>query len=166
MSDDAKDKGLVAMISGILGGKRTEAQDSEPHPIVEAPASTSAAATAPLAPEMPPKSEGGPPAAGTPSSTPTIPTSVGGPDERRPQLPAVAIADLVLHELRKVDGFPRSGVSITVYGYRSWNAMIRFAPFSTTSQNAARLRRALPEIVFKLRQYVDLETVEDSGPPP
>jgi hypothetical protein len=93
-----------------------------------------------------------------PPTKPTVSTSVGGPDERRPRLPAVAIADLILSELRKIDGFPRSGVSITVYGYRSWNAMIGFAPFSTTSQNAARLRQALPEIVYKLRQYVDLET--------
>jgi hypothetical protein len=57
-----------------------------------------------------------------------------------------------------MEGFPRSGVSITVYGYRNWNAMIRFAPFSITSLNAASLRKALPDIVFKLRHYVDIET--------
>jgi hypothetical protein len=160
MSDDAKDKGLVAMISGILGGKRTEAQASETRPVAEAAptAPTGATATASLVPEMPPKLQEQPTGAGAPPSEPTVPTSVGGSDEKRPRLPAVAIADLVLHELRKMEGFPRSGVSITVYGYRSWNAMIRFAPFSITSQNAARLRQALPDIVFKLRQYVDLET--------
>jgi hypothetical protein len=57
-------------------------------------------------------------------------------------MPAVAIGDLVLGELRKVYGFPSSGVSITIYGYRNWNAMIRFAPFSTTLRSAARLREA------------------------
>ncbi|WP_369721267.1 hypothetical protein AB8Z38_30105 [Bradyrhizobium sp. LLZ17] len=97
-------------------------------------------------------------AAVAPATKPTARISVGGPDERRARLPAVAIADLVPSELRKLDGFPRSGVSITIYGYGNWNAMIRFAPFSTTFQNAARLRQALPDIVFKLRQYVDLET--------
>ncbi|MGY4286149.1 hypothetical protein ACVWXO_005369 [Bradyrhizobium sp. LM2.7] len=97
----------------------------------------SAPSTAPVAPEMPP------------------PTN--GPDERRARLPAVAIGDLVLSELRKMDGFPRSGVSITVYGCRNWNAMIRLAPFSTTSQNAARFRQAMPDIVFELRKYVELE---------
>lgn len=35
--------------------------------------------------------------------------------------------------------------------------MIRFAPLSTTSQDAARLRHALPDIVFSLQQYVELE---------
>lgn len=82
-----------------------------------------------------------------------IVTQPGG--KRR--LPAEAIADLVLGELRKIEGFPASGVSITVYGYRNWNAMITFAPFSTTFRDATRFRQALPDIVFKLRRYVDLE---------
>jgi hypothetical protein len=160
MSNEAKDAGLVALISGILGGKRAEAQASEPHPPAEAAptAPTGAPATAPLASDMPQELQEERIAAAAPPTQPTVPMSVGGPDEKRPRLPAVAIADLVLSELRKMDGFPKSGVSITVYGYRNWNAMIRFAPFSTTSQNAARLRQALPDVVFRLRQYVDLET--------
>ncbi|MGY4501091.1 hypothetical protein ACVWYH_005022 [Bradyrhizobium sp. GM24.11] len=157
MGDAAKDQGLVALIGGILSGKRAEVQASEPHPLAEAAptAPMSAPSTAPVAPEMPPAEEPMAPAA--PPTKPTVPTSVNGPDERRARLPAVAIGDLVLSELRKMDGFPRSGVSITVYGYRNWNAMIRFAPISTNSQNAARLRQALPDIVFKLRKYVELE---------
>ncbi|MCP3466581.1 hypothetical protein [Bradyrhizobium sp. CCGUVB23] len=159
MSDDAKDAGLMALISGILGGKRAEQPASEPHRLAEASplAPTSAPATAPPAPEMPPTLQEEPLAASAPPNKPIVPTPAGNHDEKRARLPAVAIADLVLGELRKVDGFPKSGVSITVYGYRPWNAMIKFAPFSTTSENAARLRHALPDIVFKLRQYVDLE---------
>jgi hypothetical protein len=147
MSDKAKEAGLAALISGILGVTRADAQAPEQHPVTEA---------APPTPEVPPKLQQEPTAA--PPSKPSVPTSAAGADEKRPRLPAVAIADLVLHELRKMEGFPRSGVSITVYGYRNWNAMIRFAPFSITSQNAARLRKALPDIVFKLRHYVDIET--------
>lgn len=155
MSDEAKDAGLVALISGILGGKRAEAQASEPHPLAETTqtAPTSAPESASLAPETPSKLQ-----AAAAQDKPTVPIPVGRPDERRARLPAVAIGELVLSELRKMDGFPRSGVSITIYGYRNWNAMIRFAPFSTTFQNAARFRQALPDIVFKLRQYVELET--------
>jgi hypothetical protein len=159
MHDDAKEKGLVAIISGILGGNRAEAQAPGPYPVAEAASTApmSAPATTPLAPETPPRLPEEATAATAPPSKPTVPT-LAGPDERRPRLPAVAIGDLVLHELRKMEDFPRSGVSITIYGYRNWNAMIRFAPFSITSQNAARLRRALPDVVFKLRQFVDLET--------
>jgi hypothetical protein len=37
MSDEAKKAGLGVLISGILGGKRAEAQASEPHPVAKAP---------------------------------------------------------------------------------------------------------------------------------
>ena len=78
------------------------------------------------------------------------------PDGKR-LLPAEAIADLVLGELRKLENFPATGASVTVYGYRHWNAMITFAPFSTNFQNATRFRQALPELVFRLRRFVELE---------
>jgi hypothetical protein len=152
MSDDA------GLISGILGGSRADEQASGPHPLAEAvpSAQTSAPATTPPTSEMPPTLQEEPVTGAAPAK-PVVPLSAGGADEKRARLPAVVIADLVLGELRKVDRFPKSGVSITVYGSRPWNAMIRFAPFSTTSQDAARLRQALPDIVFKLRQYIDLE---------
>jgi len=153
MNDRAKETGLAAVISGILGGKRAGEQASAAHPLAEAAAST----TAPPAPARPPTLQGEPATAAAPPAKPLVPLSPGGPDEKRARLPAVAIADLVLGELRKMDGFPESGVSITVYGSRPWNAMIRFAPFSTTSQDAARLRHALPDIVFRLREHVELE---------
>lgn len=135
MSDDAKNAGLAALIRGIF------APSASPAP----------------APEMPPTLQEEPVTAAAPPAKPVAPLSAGGPDEKRARLPAVAIADLVLGELRKMDGFAKSGVSITVYGSRPWNAMIRFAPFSTTSQDAERLRHALPDIVFRLRRYVELK---------
>ncbi|WP_458146731.1 hypothetical protein [Bradyrhizobium sp. UFLA05-109] len=143
----------MALISGILGGKSTNEQASRSHPPAEAAQSAPTSATAPPAPEMPPTLQ----EESAPRTKPIASMSTGGHDEKRARLPAVAIADLVLGELRKVEGFPKSGVSVIVYGYRPWNAMIRFAPFSTTSQNAARLRHALPDVIFRLRQYVELE---------
>jgi hypothetical protein len=35
--------------------------------------------------------------------------------------------------------------------------MITFAPFSTTFRDATRFRHAMPDIVFKLRRFVELE---------
>ncbi|MCP3469841.1 hypothetical protein NLM33_05795 [Bradyrhizobium sp. CCGUVB1N3] len=157
MSDEAKEAGLAALISGILGGKLTNERASRSNPLGESAQSAPTGATAPPALEMPPTLQEEPVTASAPRTKPIAPMSAGGPDEKRARLPAVAIADLVLGELRKVDGFPKSGVSITVYGYRPWNAMIRFGPFSTTLENASLLRRALPDIVLRLRQYVDLE---------
>lgn len=144
MSDDAKDAGLVAMISSILGGnKRAEGANRPPLaeaqiPEAESPKLQGASDQALAAPKLV--------APGPPLT----------PDGKR-LLPADAIADLVLGELRKIEDFPASGVSVTVYGYRHWNAMITFAPFSTTFQNATRFRQALPDLVFKLRRFVELE---------
>ncbi|MBR0851480.1 hypothetical protein JQ543_27305 [Bradyrhizobium diazoefficiens] len=147
MSDDAKDAGLVAMISSILGGgKRTEAVEAAMPAewIAPAPVSQPEPAVS-LQPQDAPAAE-----AAEPAGRPATP-------QGRRRLPAEAIAELVLGELRKIDNFPASGVSVTVYGYRHWNAMLTFAPFSTTFQNAARIRQAMPDLVFKLRRFVELE---------
>jgi hypothetical protein len=145
MSDEAKDAGLVAMISSILGGgKRADAVET-----------AVPAEFLPAAPTGVPE-----PAASKQrqddSIAEAVPAPSVSPDGKR-RLPAEAIADLVLGELRKIDNFPASGASVTVYGYRNWNAMITFAPFSTTFQNATRFRQAMPDLVFRLRRLVDLE---------
>lgn len=154
MSDDAKDAGLVAMISSILGGnKRTEA--ASPPPLAD----VMPAAPAPDVVQIPeaesPKLQDASDQAVT-ATKPVASSQPLTPDGKR-LLPAEAIADLVLGELRKIEDFPASGVSVTVYGYRHWNAMITFAPFSTTFRNATRFRQALPDLVFKLRRFVELE---------
>ncbi|UWU70468.1 hypothetical protein [Bradyrhizobium sp. NC92] len=157
MSDEVKDAGLVAMISSILGGNK-RADHVAPPPLAEVPPivpadpaepvetskSDAAAAKAERAPDAVP-------AATKPAE------SIATTRDGKRLLPAEAIADLVLGELRKLENFPSSGVSVTVYGYRHWNAMLTFAPFSTSFQNATRFRQAVPDLVFKLRRFVELE---------
>lgn len=155
MSDDAKDAGLVAMISSILGGnKRAEA--ASPPPLADfmpaAPAAAPIADVAQIPEAESPKLQE---ASDQPAAAPKLVAPLT-PDGKR-LLPADAIADLVLGELRKIEDFPASGVSVTVYGYRHWNAMITFAPFSTTFRNATRFRQALPDLIFKLRRFVELQ---------
>ncbi|MFT4121254.1 hypothetical protein [Bradyrhizobium sp.] len=160
MSEDGRDAGLVAMISSILGGgKRTETV--EPPVLAEVPPSApSNGAEAPLVPTPPEPSSTHQDEsdAATDSVKPIeAPAHVTAQPDGKRRLPAEAIAELVLGELRKIESFPASGASVTVYGYRHWNAMITFAPFSTTFQNATRFRQALPDLVFKLRRFVELE---------
>ncbi len=166
MSEDGKDAGLVAMITSILGGNKR----ADSPPLTEAPPTAPANEpetveppaldAAPVEPEI--RSE--PPPGTAPAETKPVemkpaeaPANIATTPDGRKLLPAEAIADLVLGELRKMDGFPASGVSVTVYGYRNWNAMLTFAPFSTSFQNATRFRQALPDLVFKLRRFVELE---------
>ncbi|MET4391420.1 hypothetical protein ABIB73_007210 [Bradyrhizobium sp. F1.4.3] len=159
MSDDAKDAGLVAMISSILGGNK-RAESVEPPPLAEFVPATPTSEPEPLAAQIP---EAGPlkrqdaPNAAVASAKPIEPASQSLTPDGKRRLPAEAIADLVLGELRKIEDFPASGASVTVYGYRHWNAMITFAPFSTTFRNATRFRQAMPDLVFKLRRFVELE---------
>ncbi|HXH47282.1 MAG TPA: hypothetical protein VNK51_26000 [Bradyrhizobium sp.] len=162
MSEDGRDAGLVAMITSILGGNK---RADTPPPLTEAP--PTAPANEPEAVEPPaldaapaePEIRSEPPPVTAPAETKPAepPAKIATTPDGRKLLPAEAIADLVLGELRKMDGFPASGVSVTVYGYRNWNAMLTFAPFSTSFQNATRFRQALPDLVFKLRRFVELE---------
>ncbi|OPY95489.1 hypothetical protein A5906_08045 [Bradyrhizobium sacchari] len=158
MSDDAKDAGLVAMISSILGGNK-RADVVAPPPLTEVPPTAPTHGFEQVAAPIPDTEPPDPalnaaPAAIRPAEPPAkIATTPDG----RQLLPAEAIADLVLGELRKIEDFPATGVSVTVYGYRHWNAMITFAPFSTSLQNATRFRQAVPDLVFKLRRFVALE---------
>ena len=159
MSDDAKDAGLVAMISSILGGnKRAEA--AGPPPLADFVPVAPAVGPPPVVVEIPeaasPKLQDADDAA-VAAPKPVAPASQPLTPDGKRLLPAEAIADLVLGELRKIEDFPASGVSVTVYGYRHWNAMVTFAPFSTTFRNATRFRQALPDLVFKLRRFVELE---------
>jgi hypothetical protein len=156
MSDDVKDAGLVAMISSILGGNKRADSVLSPSLAEVPPTAPSNGFEAALISEAasPAHEDAAEPVPVTPVEQPA--KIVTTPDGKR-RLPAEAIADLVLGELHKLDGFPASGASVTVYGYRHWNAMITFAQFSTTFQNATRFRHALPDLVFKLRRFVELE---------
>ncbi|WP_375308917.1 hypothetical protein WI560_26640 [Bradyrhizobium sp. A11] len=160
MSDDVKDAGLVAMISSILGGNK-RADNVAPPPLAEAPptmpANGAEPVSAPVAEATSIRQEDASDAAPAKMEPVEQPAKIVTTRDGRQLLPAEAIADLVLGELRKLEDFPATGASITVYGYRQWNAMITFAPFSTSFQNATRFRQALPDIVFKLRRFVELE---------
>ncbi|MCP3371603.1 hypothetical protein [Bradyrhizobium cajani] len=157
MSDDVKDAGLVAMISSILGGNK-RADSVSPPPLADvpptAPSNGFEAVAPPPIPEATPTKDEDAPASAKPVEQPA--RILRTPDGKQ-LLPAEAIAELVLGELRKLEDFPATGASVTVYGYRHWNAMITFAPFSTTFRNATRFRQAMPDLVFKLRRFVELQ---------
>ncbi|KQT20153.1 MAG: hypothetical protein ACOY3N_23535 [Bradyrhizobium sp.] len=157
-SDDGKDAGLVAMISSILGGNK-RADNITPPLLTEVPPTAPADEAVEPSPAdpAPASSEPAPDAAPAATNAVEAPSKIATTRDGKQLLPAEAIADLVLGELRKLEDFPASGVSVTVYGYRNWNAMLTFAPFSTTFQNATRFRQALPDVVFKLRRFVELE---------
>lgn len=84
---------------------------------------------------------------------PTVPYPVVG----KRFVTAKELAEIIRANLRDVPDFPTSGISINVYGYTPWNAMLVFAPSSVVPEVAARLRVDLVEIVNRLRHEFDLE---------
>jgi hypothetical protein len=67
------------------------------------------------------------------------------------------LADLILGILQNIEGFPKSGASITVYGYRHWNAMITFKPGCVSMKDGIEYRAMLGELVQNLRGRFDVE---------
>jgi hypothetical protein len=66
------------------------------------------------------------------------------------------VLELLLEGLMLMPNFPRRGVRVTVYGSNPWNAMLNFAPGSTSHKNAIICREALTQIVYKLRATVEV----------
>jgi hypothetical protein len=162
MSEDVKDAGLVAMISGILGGNK-RADTIVPQPLNEVLPTAPSKGFEPVAAPVPDAVPDKPDHASKDAAVATKPVEplakiIATTPDGKQLLPAEAITDLVLGELRKLNDFPATGASITVYGYRPWNAMLTFAPFSTNLTSATRFREAMPDLVFKLRRFVELET--------
>ena len=69
---------------------------------------------------------------------------------------------LIIEGLRQIPGFPSEGVTVTVYGFQPWSAMLTFAPNSTTLANATRYRKILAEIVYDLRKNFEVDIDPDS----
>jgi hypothetical protein len=72
---------------------------------------------------------------------------------------------LIIEGLRQIHGFPSEGVTVTVYGFQPWSAMLTFAPNSTTLANATRYRKILAEIVYDLRKNFEVDIDPDSDEP-
>jgi hypothetical protein len=136
MTEEGKgDKGLFSLLGQVFGGRN-------PKPEVE------------------------PIAAAEPQDAPT--DSQKEAEEFKPSEPTAAtrkmrtisadhLQNLILAAFQKIEGFPKDGVSITVYGLRPWNVMITFAPGSASFQNATMYREMLPQIVAKLREEFFVE---------
>src|SRR3954453_15830036 len=140
MRGDVRDAGLGAMISSILGGNKRAAESVAPPPLIEVPPPTAPTngfelVELPAADTPPAKlenntennSEDAPNPATAAAKPVEPPAKIATTPDGKQLLPAEAIADLVLGELRKLENFPATGAaSVTVYGYRHWNAMITF----------------------------------------
>lgn len=92
------------------------------------------------------------PIAALKEAVPSAAQEASGPASR----PAGEIADIILKELRSVDGVPERGFLVTVYGANPWNAMLTISPEAGRIKDAPVWRKRVQEIAIRLRGNFDI----------
>jgi len=68
---------------------------------------------------------------------------------------AEELAAMIHEDLSKMDGCPKDGVMVTVYG-NPWNAMVRFGVAAGPVRNKAELQRFFDVITERLQRLYDV----------
>jgi hypothetical protein len=142
------DKGLLALIHGVLGTRHSalppqpELEESNPPALPES-----------LQAETPAPSEGadGPAAETVVSIEPDQP--VESYDRHKT---ADELAGIILRALQTLDGAPASGFVVTVYGGNPWNAMLTIKPEAGPIADPGLWRTRVRDMAARLRQDFDV----------
>jgi hypothetical protein len=99
-------------------------------------------------------------------ASPDLPLNVAASDTIglkpfRKTLSPTELQELILTALTALPEVPKRGMSVTVYGFYPWNAMVTFAPGSTTAAKAKTIRQLLPGVVDQLRKEIQIEIPKD-----
>jgi hypothetical protein len=151
--DEKPDDGLLAMIKRAIHPKQeeelTDASDwaEAKH---EDPVSASEPVLEPIAAEI-----------ADPVAEPEIPAEpaleVTLTSAQSRTRTANEVQKMILDALITIPDAPKRGMSITVYGYRPWNAMVTFAPGSAKISTATMIRSALTRLIEEMRGHFDIE---------
>jgi hypothetical protein len=77
--------------------------------------------------------------------------------ETRKNRSSVEIQDMILNALLAIPDAPKEGMTVTVYGYSPWNAMVTFAPGTTTTAIAKAIREFLGRLVEEMRDKIQID---------
>lgn len=155
MTEDEKpDDGLLAMIKRAINPKQEAepaGESTPPETDEEERILTSEPVLEPTALE-----------AAEPIDRPELPAEPASePAVTRREQSRIRTADdvqrMILDALATIPDAPKRGMTITVYGYRPWNAMVTFAPGSANMPTATMIRSALTRLVEEMRGHVDIE---------
>src|ERR1700687_5938335 len=69
---------------------------------------------------------------------------------------AEQLAAMIGQDMSKVDGFPRRGVTVTVFGLNPWNSMLTFGVDAGPVRNKAELQGFCDIITERLRRLYDI----------
>jgi hypothetical protein len=73
---------------------------------------------------------------------------------------AEELAAMIRQDLSKVDGCPKRGVSVTVYGLSPWNSLLAFGVDAGPVPNKADLQNFCDIITERLKRLYDVSVVE------
>jgi hypothetical protein len=89
------------------------------------------------------------------------PSTISQNPEPRRSLSSVEIQDMILNALLAMPNAPKEGMTVTVYGYNPWNAMVTVAPGSATGATVKTIRGLLGRIVDEMRDKIQIEIPKD-----
>ena len=69
---------------------------------------------------------------------------------------ALELAAMILHDLSSIDGCPKRGVTVTVYGLNPWNSMLTFGVDAGPVSNKAELQNFRDIITERLKRLYDI----------
>ena len=69
---------------------------------------------------------------------------------------AEELAAMILHDFSSIDGCPKRGVTVTVYGLNPWNSMLTFGVDAGPVSNKAELQNFRDIITERLKRLYDI----------
>jgi hypothetical protein len=102
---------------------------------------------------------------GAPANVPTTSETeelhgLGRPTPAKEKKTAEELAAMIRQDLSKVDGCPKRGVSVTVYGLNPWNSLLAFGVDAGPVPNRVDLQNFRDIITERLKRLYDVRVVE------
>jgi hypothetical protein len=85
------------------------------------------------------------------------PPTISPISEPRRNVSSAEIEDMILNALLAMPNAPKDGMTVTVYGYNPWNAMVTIAPGLASSATVKAIRGLLARIVDEMRDKIQIE---------
>jgi hypothetical protein len=98
---------------------------------------------------------------GAPTDVPTTseteePHGLARPTPVKEKKTAEELAAMILHDLSQIEGCPKRGVKVTVYGLSPWNALLMFGVDAGPVPNKADLQAICEIITERLKRLYDV----------
>jgi len=77
---------------------------------------------------------------------------------------AEELAAMILHDLSNMDGCPKRGVTVTVYGLNPWNSMLTFGVDAGPVPNQTELQSFCDIITERYRRLYDVYDISRCRP--